>query len=158
MKQNTAPMGFSIKVLTFVFIVITISLLSGSIVKAELLWPALLLAVLLLFCYLYAPRAYEIREGKLTVYTRISRKTFNRVRSCTLPDQKSRTSGFRLWGNGGLFAATGIFWNKNFGIFRVYVTTGNHSYQLLVETSKTRILISPQNPRILMRYFNSEIT
>jgi hypothetical protein len=58
-------------------------------------------------------------------------------RNCTL----------RLFGNGGLFAGSGIFWNRQLGVFRAYVTTSNRDHHLLVVTGKTKILISPADPR-----------
>jgi len=59
--------------------------------------------------------------------------------------------GVRLWGNGGLFAATGIFWNKEYGVFRVYVTSARHQDYVLVATRTRKILISPEDPAQFVR-------
>ena len=49
-------------------------------------------------------------------------------------------------GKWGLFAGTGIFWNKKYGIFRAYVTTGSKSNLVLVDTPATRVVITPEYP------------
>ena len=54
--------------------------------------------------------------------------------------------GLRLWGNGGLFAATGIFWNQAYGVYRAYVTSARYQDYVLVETRTRKVLISPENP------------
>jgi hypothetical protein len=51
--------------------------------------------------------------------------------------------GIRLFGNGGLFAGSGIFWSRKLGVFRAYVTTSKPADMVLAETAKTKILISP---------------
>jgi hypothetical protein len=59
--------------------------------------------------------------------------------------------GLRLWGNGGLFAATGIFWNRAYGVYRAYVTSARYQDFVLVETRTQRILISPADPEAFVK-------
>jgi hypothetical protein len=63
--------------------------------------------------------------------------------------------GLRLWGNGGLFAATGIFWNKAYGVFRAYVTSARYQDYVLVQTRTQKILISPENPAEFVKAWTS---
>jgi hypothetical protein len=55
--------------------------------------------------------------------------------------------GIRLFGNGGLFAGQGFFWNRMFGLFRAYVTSARPADLVLVETTNRKILISPRDPQ-----------
>jgi hypothetical protein len=50
-----------------------------------------------------------------------------------------------------LFAATGVFWNKAYGVYRAYVTSARYEDYVLVETSSQKVLISPENPDEFVR-------
>ena len=79
----------------------------------------------------------------------MGQKVFPAVTGCaTLTARPPR--GVRLWGNGGLFAATGIFWNKAYGVFRAYLTSARYQDYVLVSTRAQKILISPENPEEYM--------
>jgi len=62
----------------------------------------------------------------------------------------------RLWGNGGVFAGTGIFWNKLYGVFRMYITHAKQSEFVVVETERQIIVISPENPKIFIESWKIE--
>jgi hypothetical protein len=81
---------------------------------------------------------------------RLGRKVFAPVSRCSLLSERPPL-GLRLWGNGGLFAATGIFWNKVYGVYRAYVTSARYTDYVLVETPTRKILISPENPGEFVR-------
>ena len=104
-----------------------------------------LLATVALFCYLYAPMAYELTGDQLTVRFRLGQKVFPAVTGCSTLSARP-PMGLRLWGNGGLFAATGIFWNQAYGVYRAYVTSARYQDYVLVETRTQKVLISPENP------------
>ena len=63
--------------------------------------------------------------------------------------------GVRLWGNGGLFAATGIFWNPAYGVYRAYVTSARYQDYVLAETRTQKVLISPENPEDFVKAWAS---
>jgi hypothetical protein len=105
----------------------------------------LILGVLSLGCYLRAPVAYDLSNSELTVVYRLGERRFKHVVNCSLVDRPYSTA-IRLWGNGGLFAGTGIFWNRTYGVFRAYVTRAKPSEMVLVETETEKILISPDHP------------
>lgn len=145
MTQETAPMSLAIKIITGVVFVMAVVFLIASLKVCGLRWGGGLLALVVFFCYLYAPIAYELTGDQLTVRFRVGQKVFNAVTRCeTLAACPPR--GLRLWGNGGLFAATGIFWNKAYGVYRAYVTSARWQDYVLVETRTQKILISPENP------------
>ena len=81
---------------------------------------------------------------------RLGEKVFAPVTRCSLLSSRPPW-GLRLWGNGGLFAATGIFWNKAYGVCRAYVTSARYEDYVPVETPGQKVLISPENPGEFVR-------
>jgi hypothetical protein len=51
----------------------------------------------------------------------------------------------RLWGNGGLFAITGWFWNRRLGRFRMFAT--DLSRAVLLEFARRKVLVTPHDPQ-----------
>jgi hypothetical protein len=150
MTQATAPMSTAIKVITgLVLAMAAAMLLAGAQVWGLLLGGAILAAVAL-FCYLWAPVAYELMGDELTVRMRLGQKVFPAVTGCSTLSARP-PMGVRLWGNGGLFAATGIFWNKEYGVFRAYVTSARYQDYVVVATRTRKILISPEDPAAFVR-------
>jgi hypothetical protein len=145
MTQASAPMSTAIKVITGLVLAMTAAMLVVGVKVCGLLWGGGILATIILFCYLYAPIAYELAGDELTVRFRLGQKVFPAVTRCSTLSARP-PMGVRLWGNGGLFAATGIFWNKEYGVFRAYVTSARYQDYVLVATRTRRILISPENP------------
>jgi len=145
MTQASAPMSPAIRFITGVVLVMTVVFLIAGLKVCGLLLGGAALATVAFFCYLYAPIAYELTGDQLTVRFRMGRKVFQGVTGCNTLTARP-PMGLRLWGNGGLFAATGIFWNKAYGIFRAYLTSARYQDYVLVETRTQKILISPENP------------
>ncbi|GBF29018.1 hypothetical protein MnTg03_00583 [bacterium MnTg03] len=146
MQQNVAPASISIKFITLLILLMTAGMFIGAYYEPRLVWAGIVLTLLVVFCYLTAPVAYEIKGDQLLVITRIGHKIFGPVTGCSFVYDDKPSFGIRLWGNGGLFAGTGIFWNKKYGIFRAYVTTGAKSHLVLVDTPATRVVITPEDP------------
>jgi hypothetical protein len=154
MTQATAPMSTAIKVITgLVLAMAAAMLLAGAKVWGLMLGGAIL-ATVALFCYLWAPVAYELMGDELTVRMRLGQKVFPAVTGCETLSTRP-PMGVRLWGNGGLFAATGIFWNQAYGVFRAYVTSARYQDYVLVSTRTRKILISPENPAEFVRAWAS---
>ena len=118
MKQNVAPICLSIKIITFLILLITIGLFIGALFEPRLLWAGSVFAIIVVLCYLSAPIAYELNGDQLAIITRSCKKIFAPVQKCSFVYENKPSFGLRLWGNGGLFAGTGIFWNRKYGIFR----------------------------------------
>jgi len=145
MRQPAAPASPCIKIVTSFILILTAVFILLSVYQAALLFAGTLLGVMTLVAYLRAPVAYDISGGRLTVLYRWGEKRFGPVVGCSRIEGRFPMA-IRLWGNGGLFAGTGIFWNRTLGIFRVYVTRGKPSELVLVRTPRRPILISPENP------------
>ena len=84
----------------------------------------------------------------------MGQKVFPAVTRCSTLTARP-PMGLRLWGNGGLFAGTGIFWNQAYGVFRAYVTSARYQDYVLVETRTRKVLISPENPEEFVRTWAS---
>ena len=154
MTQASAPMSPAIKFVTGLVLVMIVALLLAAGKVGVMLFASAVLAAVAFFCYLYAPVAYELTGDQLTVRFRLGQKVFQAVTGCeTLTARPPR--GVRLWGNGGLFAATGIFWNKAYGVFRAYLTSARYQDYVLVATRTQKILISPENPEEFVRTWAS---
>ena len=150
MTQSSVPMSPAIKVITGLVLVMTAVLLIAAVKVCGLWLGVAVLAGVTLFCYLYAPVAYDLTGDQLTVQFRVGQKVFTAVNRCSTLTARP-PMGLRLWGNGGLFAATGIFWNKEYGVYRAYVTSARYQDYVLVETQAQKILISPENPEHFVR-------
>ena len=154
MTQASAPMSTAIKVITGLVLTMTAVMLLAGVKVWGMLLGGGLLATVALFCYLYAPMAYELTGDELTVRLRLGQKIFPAVTGCSTLSARP-PMGVRLWGNGGLFAATGIFWNPAYGIFRVYVTSARYQDYVLVATRTRKVLISPEDPAEFVRAWAS---
>jgi hypothetical protein len=150
MTQATAPLSPAIKFITGLVLLMTAALLLAALKVGALLFGVVVLATVVGFCYLYAPIAYELTGDQLTVRFRMGQKVFPAVTRCSTLTARP-PMGLRLWGNGGLFAATGIFWNKAYGVFRAYLTSARYQDYVLVETLTQKVLISPENPVTFVR-------
>lgn len=106
------------------------------------------------YCYFFwSPVAYELSNDTLTVFFRASRKVFPAVTSCALVRDPFPVFGtLRLCGNGGIFAGSGIFWNKQLGIFRAYLTRSKPAEWVLVQTRTQKIVISPTDPTAFVEF------
>jgi hypothetical protein len=155
MTQASAPMSPAIKVVTGLVLAMIAALLLAAGKVGAMLFASAVLSAVALFCYLRAPVAYAITNDELTVRFRLGQKVFPGVTGCaTLTARPPR--GLRLWGNGGLFAATGIFWNQAYGVFRAYLTSARYQDYVLVATRTQKILISPENPAEFVRTWASD--
>lgn len=155
MEQQTAPLSGAIKVVTGLALAMTAGFLLASLWQRVFLLAGLILAAVSFFCYLYAPVAYELTGRRLAVRRRLGERVFTPVVRCgKLPGRLG--FGLRLWGNGGLFGATGIFWNRRLGVFRAYVTSCRPQDLVLVETETQKIVISPENTEEFVRWFSGQ--
>jgi hypothetical protein len=158
MQQVAADRSLSIRIVTSFVLVLIGGLLIASVYHPMLWFGAGILILVCLACYLLAPVGYALDDHRLTVYSHVHSKQFDSVVRCARIDQPNPWKmwvGIRLFGNGGLFAGVGIFWNRMFGIFRAYVTSARYSDLVLVETTKRKILISPRDPKAFVEAWES---
>lgn len=152
MKFRVTNRSLSIKIVTSIVILACISLIIFSGRHTFLLILASLFALLIIWAYLLSPASYQIRNNNLIIWKNLGRKDFPNITQCSIINEKPPFT-IRLFGNGGLFAGTGIFWNKKYGNFRVYVTTGKKLNMVLLNTKKGKVVISPANPKAFIEYW-----
>ena len=145
MTYRTAKTSLSIRILTAIILAMVAGFIVGGIYHKDLLLAGALLGVIALFCYLLAPVSYDVTDGHLTVVLRVGRISYGPVLACARLTERLPFT-VRLFGNSGLFAGTGIFWNMRDGIFRVYATSAKPTDAVLVRTEKYKVLITPENP------------
>jgi hypothetical protein len=94
---------------------------------------------------------YEIRDEFLVVKRPgwTTRIPLAGLRAVAL-DPKLVGRSIRIFGNGGLFAFNGLFWNKHLGRYRAYVTDLKRSVVLTL--NDRTVVISPDAPE---RFFES---
>ncbi len=155
MKQQTAATATSIQVITTLYLGGTLCLIVGTFFKNILLLPSLIMGMIAVLCFVYTPRYFEISGNRLIIIYRFGQKEFRPVRGCRVITEE-RQFGIRLWGNGGLFSATGIFWNRPNGIFYAYVTASKPEGLVMVETPEKKIVISPENPQQFVKGWQEE--
>lgn len=149
MNHGTAPMSRSIRILTTIILGMVVGFILSGIRDQNLLVVGVVLAVITLACYLLAPASFEVAEGCLTVVLRAGRIRYGRI------VDGARVTGrlpftIRLFGNSGLFAGTGIFWNKRDGIFRVYATRAKPEDAVWVRTTRYKLLLTPKDTQAFM--------
>jgi len=157
MKQNAAKRDLSIKIVTSIVFIMMLGFFVASIYIDGLFMAiaALLMLIILIFCYLYAPTSFEISDSRLIVYRNYGKIEFNHITGCRAIEKKVPFT-IRLWGNGGVYAGTGIFWNKLYGVFRMYITHAKQSEFVVVETERQIIIISPENPKMFIESWKIE--
>lgn len=149
MNYRTAKTSLSIRILTAIILAMVVGFIVAGIYDKNLLFAGPLLGIIALFCYFFAPAAYDVSGGCLTVVLHAGEKSFGQIYKCTRITERLPFT-IRLFGNSGLFAGTGIFWNKRYGIFRVYVTSARREDWVLVQTKKYMVIISPENPQVFV--------
>ena len=60
-------------------------------------------------------------------------------------DAEAMGGSLRLFGNGGLFALTGLFWNRRIGRYRAYAT--DPSRAVILRYVDRKIVITPHDPQ-----------
>ena len=104
-----------------------------------------LMSVVAIGCYLRAPIGYEINSiGALIVKYRLGSRVFQKVREYHHMANPLSSFTIRLWGNGGLFAITGLFWNRPYGRFHAYITNQKKLVMVELQDGK-KVIISPIN-------------
>ena len=143
-KLNPIMVGIT----TFMVLLIVGLIARGFLLpRAAMFWGLLiplLLGLIALACYLRAPVSYEITpDNRLVVTFRWGSRQFAPVKS--FHRARARVPfALRLWGNGGVFAATGIYWNRAFGVFHAYVTDQKKLVVVELQNGK-KVVISPAN-------------
>lgn len=108
-------------------------------------WAALLPVVVVVVSALYTIRGYTIERDTILVHrllwaTRLPRTG---LRSAT-HDPALISGGVRVFGNGGLFSFSGLFRNKQLGMYRAYIT--DPSRAVVLRYGDRVVVLSPSDP------------
>lgn len=152
MRQNTATTCKAIRIATGIYLALALGCLIGGFFNSEFYAGATFLIAIALGCYIFwTPIAYELDGVKLTVVFRVGHGSFPNVTKFSLLNEPLPKTTLRLCGDGGVFAGSGIFWNRRYGVFHAYVTRDKYTDMVLVETKRRRIIISPEAPSEFVR-------
>ena len=90
-------------------------------------------------------RGYELRGRTLIVY-RLGRETHVELSGSTVAefDPGAMKWSFRVFGNGGFFSLTGLWWNRKLGRFRAYATDPKRT--VVLRSGRKTIVVSPDRP------------
>ncbi|MGA2281433.1 MAG: PH domain-containing protein [Verrucomicrobiota bacterium] len=113
-------------------------------------WLAWLPLALVFGCAPFTIRGYTITPDTILVHrlfwaTRLPRAG---LQSARVDPQAMRWS-IRTCGNGGLFSATGFYWNKSLGSYRAYVMNPRRAVVLKFE--RRTVVVSPDAPEEFVR-------
>ena len=146
---KVAQTSRAIKVVTAFVLALALTFVAGGLLEKHLPLAGLFVGLVAWICYLLAPVAYDTTDGLLTVRLRTGKVSFGPITSAT---QLSGRWPFtiRLFGNGGVFAGTGIYWNKPYGVFRAYLTSARLQDAILITTTTHKVMISPENPQAFL--------
>jgi hypothetical protein len=150
MRYPVAPTDTAIKIVTGLTLSLCAAMFIAQFWVQPLLIAALIIFVVCVGCYLRSPVAYVVSSSNLTVELVWGTLVFESISSCRLIEGKMGTT-LRLWGNGGLFAGTGWFWNAKYGKFRAYLTTSKPENMVMVETAAGKVLITPDDSAAFCR-------
>jgi hypothetical protein len=94
---------------------------------------------------LFCVRGYELASGGLVVRrllwsSRVELDGLTRAWA----DADAMCRSIRVWGNGGLFAFTGLYRNKSLGTYRVFVT--DPARAVVLRLPQRAVVISPADP------------
>jgi len=150
---HRAPWSTSLRVLSFLSVAILL-LVCASISALVPAWPwggmprllgIYLPLVVLLGAALFVIRGYELDSTEL----RIQRLLW----VTTIPlaglqrawhDPTSLFRSLRLFGNGGLFSISGLFWNRNLGRYRAFATHPKRA--VVLDLGNRKIVVTPEDP------------
>ena len=149
MKFAVAPTCRAIRIITSLVLALNAVLLAGAAGGRQPVWPGLALLAIVAACWIFwTPVAYEAEGGRLIVRFRAGRVSYGPVtRADAVTNPLSGV--IRLFGNGGLFAGSGLFWSRAHGRFRAYVTRFAPQDLVMVEGGGRKVLVSPADPAAL---------
>lgn len=105
-----------------------------------------LLTLVFVFCLLFMIRGYRV-DGPHLYVSRLLWETDVDLRGLESieADAYALQGAVKLFGNGGLFSFSGIFYSKRLGRFRAFAT--NHQNAVVVRVSGRTIVVSPGDPQ-----------
>lgn len=114
-------------------------------------WVALVPIVVLLIALLFTVRGYEITPDEILVERLLWRtrlQSRSRLQSAAA-DPEAMKGAVRIFGNGGLFAFSGLFRSRQLGKFRAYVT--DPARAVVLRFPDRVVVVSPSDPERFAR-------
>lgn len=102
-------------------------------------------ALILIGAAAFVIRAYSLPPGFLCVH-RLGWRTRLPLRGLESAEvvPRAMTRSLRLFGNGGLFSFSGLFWNRSLGRFRAFVTDLDST--VVLQWPDRTVVVSPNHP------------
>jgi hypothetical protein len=113
-------------------------------------WLAWLPLALVFGCALFTIRGYTITPDAILVHrlfwaTRLPRAGLQSARV----DPRAIRWSIRTCGNGGFFSASGFYWNKSLGFYRMFLTDPRRA--VVLKFARRTIVVSPDPPDEFVR-------
>jgi hypothetical protein len=114
--------------------------------SAVLLFP-LVFAAILLLCYLLHPTGFMVGSDGITImrYLRPVRVSLDHLESAAFPAPSPPGFTMGVIRVVGIYGTFGIFWNRDWGLFRVFVTNQANRVELRLDNG-SRAIVSPDDP------------
>jgi hypothetical protein len=133
-----------------VAILITVVAPSDPDFTGPIRWIVVLPVVIVLITLLFMVRGYEVTADEILVVRPFWSTRFERARlQSASVDPNALSGSLRLFGNGGLFSFTGLFWNSKLGRYRAYITDPSRS--VILRFADRIVVISPADPDVFVR-------
>lgn len=148
-QRFAAPWGTHLKVLTPLTTLLIASALAAVLIQPGQdrvrPWVAALLIGVLLGGPAFMVLGYEVSPGTLSILrpgwrTRIPLTEFRSAEPGGAPD----AFRIRLFGNGGFWSITGLFWNRRLRCYRSFAN--NPRQAVILHFERRRIIVSPDQP------------
>lgn len=147
----STALGVVTVTVTVLFAGVAVAAIVLPIQEQWLRWTMLILPPgLLVLCALGAVRGYTLETGALSIrrLVGVTRLPLAGLLACTWDPEATRNS-LRLFGNGGVFAFTGLFWNRRLGRYRMYATDLRRT--VVLRFADRTVVISPDRPEEFVR-------
>ncbi|MEX0811202.1 MAG: PH domain-containing protein [Chitinophagales bacterium] len=105
-----------------------------------------LLFLVIVFSYLFAPKAYKITDSELQVLRPVGNKKFklSDISEVRFVENSLKTVGIRTFGVGGLFGYYGKFYFKDIGSVNMYATKLGNRILITMKDDK-KIILTPND-------------
>jgi Bacterial PH domain len=149
--EFSAPWSRSLRLVTAIAVIILVSLtLASLLITPRLSLPARIALVsapllVLLVALLFMVRGYVVTDSQIEV-RRLGWSTVLPLAglSAVTGEPDGMRGSLRLFGNGGLFAISGWFWNRSIGRYRAYATDPQRAV-LLRYRDGTKVVLTPHD-------------
>lgn len=156
MKTYRAPWGTALRAMSAFSTILLVGVALVVVWTAGRAGPLAALAAMAIVAIagLFTVRGYTVRSDVVLVQRLFwsTRVPLAGLRSVQFqPDVMSRS--IRLFGNGGLYSFSGLFWNRRLGRYRAYVTDLHRTVVLRFVTRT--VVLSPRDPQAFVEQLGS---